>query len=78
MNASIVELRYKTNDILAALEHGERVTILYRGRPRATIVPLTDRSRLRVAEHPFFGMSEDGGESVEDTLARLRGPRHAR
>ena len=40
MNATFVDLRYKTAEILAALDKREHVTILYHGKPRATIVPL--------------------------------------
>ena len=34
MKASIVDLRYKTREILEALERNESVTVLYHGRVR--------------------------------------------
>ncbi len=39
MEASIVDLRYKMNDVLKALERNEKVTILYRGKPKGLIIP---------------------------------------
>jgi len=36
MNASILDLRYKTRDILAALDNREPVTILYHGKTKPT------------------------------------------
>ena len=77
MNASIVDMRYKTRDILAALENGESVTILYHGKPRGTIAPVAARKRLRVAEHEFFGMHAAGSEPVRNVMNRLRTGRHA-
>ena len=77
MNASIIDLRYKTSDILAALDNREHVTILYHGKPRGTIVPLEETSPAgRVCNHEFFGMYTADAESVEDVMARLRGGRH--
>ena len=76
MNASIVDLRYKTADILAALEKRERVTILYHGKPRGTIIPLEEDEPGRVCDHEFFGMLAGGAESVEVVMERLRGGRY--
>lgn len=77
MNASILDLRYKTNDILAALDKRERVTILYHGKPRGTIIPLeNDTSAGKVCEHEFFNMYAKETEAVEDVMERLRGGRH--
>jgi len=76
MNASVLDLRYKTSDILNALDHQEQVTILYHGKPKATIIPLETFSSVRVCEHDFFGMYATETESVENVMERLRGGRH--
>jgi len=76
MNASILDLRYKTSDILAALDKRERITILYHGKPRGTIIPLEDAPAGKVCEHEFFKMYSGGTESVEEVMERLRGGRH--
>ena len=76
MQASVIDLRYKTSDIFAALEHGEQVTLLYHGKPKGTIMPITFKSVERVIEHPFFGMYRHSEESVEGVMDQLRGSRY--
>jgi antitoxin (DNA-binding transcriptional repressor) of toxin-antitoxin stability system len=71
-----IDLRYKTSDILAALDKRERVTILYHGKPKGTIIPLEETTTNRVCEHAFFGMYAQETEPVEDVMERLRGGRH--
>jgi len=77
MQASVIDLRYKTSDIFAALECGEEVTLLYHGKPKGTIIPLNSKSAVCVTEHPFFGMYRQPEESVEDVVDQLRGNRYA-
>lgn len=77
MKASIVDLRYKTSEILEALDKREQVTILYHGKPKGKIVPLEEEATaLRVCEHDFFGMYSQEAEPVETIMERLRGGRH--
>lgn len=77
MNASILDLRYKTSDILAALDKREHVTILYHGKPKGTIIPLEETAPVgKVCGHPFFGMYAGEAETVESVMDRLRGSRN--
>ena len=76
MNASILDLRYKTTDILAALDRRESVTILYHGKPKGTIIPLDDATAGKVCEHEFFNMYAAETEAVDAVMERLRGERH--
>jgi antitoxin (DNA-binding transcriptional repressor) of toxin-antitoxin stability system len=76
MNASILDLRYKTSDILAALDKRESVTILYHGKPKGTIIPLDAPTAGKVCEHEFFNMYAAETETVDDVMERLRGGRH--
>ncbi|MSM41034.1 MAG: type II toxin-antitoxin system Phd/YefM family antitoxin [Geobacter sp.] len=76
MNASILDLRYRTSDILAALDNREQITILYHGKPKGTIIPLDDSTAGKVCDHEFFNMYARDTEPVEDVMARLRGGRH--
>ena len=39
MKATIVDLRHRTKDVLKAVERGETVAVLYRGKEKARIVP---------------------------------------
>jgi len=76
MKASIVDLRYKTNDILKALDRNESVTVLYHGKVKGIIKPAREKSELKVKDHPFFGMCIESETSVLEELENLRKPRH--
>ena len=58
MEASVLDLRKRMRLVMSAIDRHERVTLTYRGRRRAVIVPLTEakRSKIRVADLPAFGM----------------------
>ena len=76
MKASIVDLRYKTADILKALDRNESVTVLYHGKVKGVIEPARKSSELKVKKHPFFGMSNSQEKSVIDELKNIRGSRY--
>ena len=76
MKASIVDLRYKTNDILKALDRNESVTVLYHGKIKGVIKPAREKSELKIKDHPFFGMYRESDETVLEELEKLRKPRH--
>jgi antitoxin (DNA-binding transcriptional repressor) of toxin-antitoxin stability system len=46
-------------DVLRAIDRGEPVTILYRGKEKATIVPIGAKKKMDIANHPYFGMWKD-------------------
>lgn len=81
MKASIVDLRYKSAEILKALERNEDVTVMYHGKVKGVITPVRQDKELKVREHPFFGMhaevSVQSELSVEELMDRLRSNRHA-
>lgn len=74
MNASVLDLRYKMNDVLKALDRNEDVTILYHGKVKGVITPRKKEERLKVADHPFFNMSKSE-KPVDDIMKQLRGGR---
>lgn len=76
MKASIVDLRYKTKEILKALERNESVTVLYHGKVRGVIKPAKEVSVSKVKDHPFFGMTSSPAKTVLQELENLRKPRH--
>ena len=63
-------------DVLRALDRGESVTILYRGKERAVLVPSRGpkRGRRPLTEHPAFGMWADRADmrDVGRYVRRLR------
>ena len=77
MKATIVDLRYKMNDVLKAIDRNEKVTVLYRGKVKAILSPPDKKKHLKIIDHPFFGMSsQDTDKSVLDELNDLRKPRY--
>ena len=54
MKATIVDLRYKMNDILKALDRNEAVKVLYHGKTKAIIVPAKSRILKKNQRPPFF------------------------
>lgn len=76
MKASIVDLRYKTADILKALDRNESVTVLYHGKVKGIIKPIKGNPQSKVKDHPFFGMFKQSEESVLEELAALRKSRY--
>ncbi len=75
MKASVVDLRYRMNEILKAIDRNEEVTILYHGKVKGVIKPKKSGSRRRISDHPFFNMSPSK-KTVEKVMADLRGGRH--
>jgi antitoxin (DNA-binding transcriptional repressor) of toxin-antitoxin stability system len=76
MEASVVDLRYKMKDVLEALERREKVRILYHGKLKGTIIPASGAQKLKIADHPFFGMRAAEKASVSEMMDNLRGGRH--
>ena len=82
MRASIVDLRYHMKDVLRAIDRGESVTVLYRGKERARLVPSGEKAGqtlVNPSDHPACGMWKDR-EDMADPVAyirKLRQPRYA-
>ena len=72
MKASIVDLRYRMKDVLKALDRGEPVTVLYRGKEKARLVPIaSEKPKMRVEDHPACGMWKDR-EDMKDPAEWVR------
>jgi len=78
MEATVVDLRYKMNDVLKALDRKEKVTIRYHGKVKGVIVPAAEAKSggRRVKDHPFFGMTKESKKDVLKELEELRGLRY--
>jgi antitoxin (DNA-binding transcriptional repressor) of toxin-antitoxin stability system len=82
MEASIVDLRYRMKDVLRAIDRGETVTVMYRGKEKARLVPsgaAAGRTLVNPSDHPACGMWKDR-EDMADPVAyirKLRQPRYA-
>ncbi len=75
MKASVVDLRYRMNEILKAIDRNEEVTILYHGKAKGIIKPHVSKSRSRIADHPFLNMYRSKKE-VHEIMSELRGGRY--
>ncbi len=77
MKATVVDLRYKMNDVLKALDRNEKVTVLYHGKIKGIIIPAERESHKKITDHPFFGMSsQNNKKSVLEELNGLRETRY--
>ncbi len=74
MKASVVDLRYRMNEILKAIDRNEEVTILYHGKVKGVLKPKISRDRKRISDHPFFNMYSSR-ETVQEVMGKLRGDR---
>jgi antitoxin (DNA-binding transcriptional repressor) of toxin-antitoxin stability system len=83
MNATIVDLRYRMKDVLRAIDRGENVTVLYRGKAKATLMPVSppmgasDKSAPKTADQPLFGLWKDR-DDLSDPASWLRNLRRPR
>ncbi len=83
MKATIVDLRYRMKDVLRAIDRGEAVTVLYRGKEKAKLMPIwtraeaSNRNSVKTEDQPFFGMWSDREDQAEPAsyLRELRQPR---
>ncbi len=79
MRASIVDLRYRMKDVLGALDRGETVVVLHRGKERAMLTPVSSgksatEKRAETVEQPLFGMWKDRDDmsDPESYVRKLR------
>ncbi|MBN1671037.1 MAG: type II toxin-antitoxin system Phd/YefM family antitoxin [Kiritimatiellae bacterium] len=75
MKATIVDLRYRMNDVLKALARNEDVSILYHGKLKGVIRARSECKKTKITDHPFFNM-RGSAEPVEQRMSRLRGGRY--
>ena len=78
MEATVLDLRKNMRSILAALGRNEHVTLTYRGRKKAVIVPCWEEEKaVAASEHRAFGMWADR-DDVADVDAFVRELRKGR
>ncbi len=78
MKATTKDLRLKTRELIAMTDRGEEVTITYRGKKRARLVPYRDEAANSHAagRNPAFGMWRDRDDAVDDLVDALRAMRN--
>lgn len=80
MEATILDLRYRMKDVLRAIDRGESVTVLYRGKKKARLVPVVEhRKPAKASAHPACGIWADRDEMADPAayVRKIRRPRFA-
>ncbi len=83
MNATIVDLRYRMKEVLRAIDRGETVMVLYRGKEKARLMPVLAASSAvgagapGIRNQPIFGLWRDR-EDLADPAAYVRTLRQPR
>ena len=82
MNATIVDLRYNMKHVLRAIDRGETVTVLYRGKEKAKLTPVAPvpgSGVPKTKDQPLFGLWKDRKDMDDPAsyLRQLRLPRRA-
>ncbi len=75
MKATVRDLRYRTKDVLEAVDRGEVVTVLYRGKEKARLMPLPRGDRgANLIPGKAFGMWRDRRDlrNVSGYVRKLR------
>jgi len=77
MKATTLDLRYRTKDVLKAVERGETVVVSYRGKAKAQIVPLSSSKAASLRTGEAFGIWKDRKDmsDVSAYVTNLRKPR---
>lgn len=76
MEASVLDLRYRMNEVLKALERREQVSVLYHGKVKGVIMPAGEKGVEKVSEHPFFGSKRSETRAVAEEARELRKGRY--
>ncbi len=84
MEASFLDFRKRSREIIRALDRNETVTVTYRGKPRAIMQPIAAngskkkaKKKPRMEDQPMFGMWKDR-EDMKDVAAYVRRLRKGR
>ena len=78
MKATVRDLRYRTRDVLKAVDRGEVVTVLYRGTEKARLMPLrTGSLGADLIPGKAFGMWR-GRRDLRDVSGYVRKLRRGR
>lgn len=80
MKATAKDLRFYSKELLQTTARGENVTITYRGKPCAKLVPYEEKNNQGtgiIEENALFGMWRDN-DNIENVAAYVREIRKGR
>jgi antitoxin (DNA-binding transcriptional repressor) of toxin-antitoxin stability system len=76
MKATVLDLRYKMKKVLNALDRREKITILYHGKVKGTIVPAGPEKTIKVKDHSLFKIAEKESKPPAEEMDEIRGSRY--
>ena len=65
------QLKQRTGQVIKRVKSGERLTLTYRGKPVATIVPATGEEKKILEGLPPF---DEAWQNIEDSLEKSEPP----
>jgi prevent-host-death family protein len=75
MKATAKDLRFYAKELLESANRGESITISYRGKPYAKLVPIENDSENKdETPHTLFGIWSDHGaiQDIDEHVRQLR------
>ena len=64
------DLRFNTSILFDLLSKGEEITVTYRGKAKAKLIPINEEKREKTDR--AFGMWQDKTESVDEAVRQMR------
>ena len=73
MKATAKDLRFRTKELIEAVNRGEEVIITFRGKPCARLVPF-EEGKAKFSRHQAFGIWKDHelSSNVDEYVRSLR------
>ena len=65
------DLRFNISQLFDFLSKGEDITITYRGKPRAKLIPIQDDAKNEKTDI-MFGMLKDDSSSIDEKVRSMR------
>ena len=74
MIATAKDLRFHSKEILDTVSRGEEVTITFRGKPHAKLIPIEYTKHDEAGSNAFFGIWKDNDniKNVKDYVRKIR------
>jgi antitoxin (DNA-binding transcriptional repressor) of toxin-antitoxin stability system len=76
MQTTAKELRFNTSAVFERLDMGEDITITYRGKAKAKLVPINEvKKSKKITPSKLFGMWADRADDVDGYVRSMRSGR---
>lgn len=74
MNTTAKNLRFKTKELLDSVTRGEEITITFRGKPLAKLIPIKKNKRKTENKNELFGIWKDRSDlrNIDKYVRNLR------